>query len=477
MEHHRSKEVPMRFALGVFFLCAAAAVASPAQTFTTLANFDLTNGSWPESSPVQGADGNLYGTASQGGEFASGIVFKMAPDGTLTTLYSFCSQTNCTDGFEPQAGLILATDGNFYGSVFAGGAQFEGAVYKITPQGSLTVLYSFCSQTACADGYAPLAAPIQATDGNFYGTTLYGGAYGDNFENNYGTVFKMTPRGALTTLHSFAGTDGANPTRLVQATDGNFYGTTQVGGAYNYGTVFKITPQGTFTTLYNFCAQTACADGRIPTSGLVQANNGDFYGTTTEGGTDSSGTVFRITPGGSLTTLKSFDSNDGGSPTGLTQATDGNFYGTASSGGANADGTVFEITAKGALTILHSFDKTDGSQPDGGISQATSGLLYGTTLFGGASNDGTVFSLSVGLGRFIETIPTVGRVGESVIILGNNLMGSTAVSFNGIPATTFTAANTSIKVRVPTGATTGTVEVTTATGEILKSNVAFRVIP
>jgi uncharacterized repeat protein (TIGR03803 family) len=349
-------------------------------------------------------------------------------------------------------------------------------IYKITPKGALTVLYSFCSQTDCSDGYGPGAVPIQATDGNFYGTTLYGGAYGDSFDNNYGTVYKLTAQGVLTTLHSFDGTDGASPTGLMQATDGDFYGITE-DGAYNSGTIYKITPQGTLTTLYNFCSETGCPDGSGPTGALVQDTDGDLYGTTAGGGTGKYGTVFKITPGGVLTTLYNFDFGDGSGPNGLVQATDGNFYGTTFNGGANAYGTVFEVTAKGALTLLHSFDNTDGSHPAVGISQATSGLFYGTAWEGGTDNIGTVFSLSVGLGRFIETIPTVGRMGEGVTILGNDLKGSTAVSFNGTPATTFTASNTEIKVAVPTGATTGTVEVTTATGETLKSNVAFRVKP
>jgi uncharacterized repeat protein (TIGR03803 family) len=184
----------MKFILRLLFLCVAAAVASSAQTFTSLANFDGTDGSKPESWPMQGTDGNLYGTALDGGAFGNGTVFKMTPNGTLTTLYSFCSQPICADGDTPEGGLTLGTDGNFYGATLAGGAQFEGMIYKITPKGALTVLYSFCSQTDCSDGYGPGRAPIQGTDGNFYGTTLYGGAYGDSFDNNYGTMYKLTPR-------------------------------------------------------------------------------------------------------------------------------------------------------------------------------------------------------------------------------------------------------------------------------------------
>jgi uncharacterized repeat protein (TIGR03803 family) len=463
---------------GVLLFCAVVVTAVSAQTFSTLVSFDYTNGSTAEASPVQGVDGNLYGTALEGGAFNWGTVFKLTPDGTLTTIYTFCSQTNCTDGAEPEVGLSLGKDGNFYGTTLAGGAQFAGTIYTMTPEGSLRILYSFCSQTDCADGYGPRAVPVQATDGNFYGTTLYGGAYGDgdSFENNYGTVFKITPGGALTTLHSFDGTDGSNPVGLVQATDGNLYGTTETGGAYGYGTVFKITPQGSLSTLYNFCSQANCADGSEPTSALVQATNGSFYGTTNGGGANKDGTVFKITTRGVLTTLLSFDSNDGALPNGLVQASDGNLYGTTFDGGANAYGTLFEITAHG-LTVLHSFDNTDGSHPGVGVSQATSGLLYGTTIDGGTSGDGTVFSFSNGLAPFVETIPSAGEVGENIAILGNGLEGSTSVSFNGIPAATFTSSRTAIKVVVPAGATTGTVEVTTATGKILKSNVPFYILP
>jgi uncharacterized repeat protein (TIGR03803 family) len=461
----------------VLLFSAAATTTLSAQTFATLVNFDLTDGSSPESSLVQGIDGNFYGTTVDGGAFDWGSVFKMAPDGTLTTLHEFCSQTDCTDGGEPEAGLTLASDGDFYGTTLGGGAQFEGTVYKITAEGALTTLYSFCSKTDCADGYGPRAVPIQAVDGNFYGTTLYGGAYGDSLDNNYGTVFKITPQGVLTTLYSFDGTDGSEPTGLLQATDGNFYGTTEVGGAYNDGTVFKITPQGILTTLHNFCSEAGCADGKIPTSGLLQADNGSFYGTTNGGGTDNAGTVFKITAQGALTTLKSFDNTDGGLPSGLVQATDGNLYGTTFDGGTYSYGTVFEITAQSGLTLLHSFDNTDGSNPGAGVSQATSGLLYGTTLEGGTSGDGTVFSLSNGLGAFVEIVPAAGKVGENIVILGNDLKGSTAVSFNGTAATAFSASNTAIQVRIPSGATTGVVEVTTATENILRSNVPFYVLP
>jgi len=263
----------------------------------------------------------------------------------------------------------------------------------------------------------------------------------------------------------------------VQATNGNFYGTTEIGGADGYGTVFKITPKGALTTLYSFCAQLNCTDGATPYAGLVQATNGNFYGTTFNGGADGYGTVFRITSRGTLRTLHSFDGTDGASPiAGLVQATNGNFYGTTEIGRANGEGTVFEITPRGTLTTLHSFAGADGAFPFAGLAQDTDGNFYGTAYQGGTANDGTVFSLSVGLGPFVETLPTSGKVGAKVIVLGTNLTGATSVTFNGTAATFTVVGNSEITTTVPTGATTGTVEVTTPKGT-LQSNVPFRVTP
>jgi len=380
--------------------------ASPfGQVLTTLASFDGSDGAEPFSSLIQGADGNFYGTTYVGGTIGDGTVFKITPAGSLTTLYSFCSQANCADGVAPYAGLVQGGDGNFYGTTVGGGTNFEGTVFKITPSGSLTTLYSFCSQASCVDGAIPYAGLVQGGDGNFYGTTFEGGT------NSDGTVFKITPAGSLTTLYSFCSqancADGAFPyAGLVQGSDGNFYGTTFEGGTNSDGTVFKITPAGSLTTLYSFCSQANCADGAIPFAGLVQGSDGNFYGTTFEGATNGDGTVFKITPAGSLTTLYSFCSQsnctDGALPyAGLVQGSDGNFYGTTLDGGAVAFvGTVFEITPAGSLTTLYSFcsqsNCTDGEFPYAGLVQGGDGNFYGTTFEGGANGDGTVFSLTPG---------------------------------------------------------------------------------
>jgi uncharacterized repeat protein (TIGR03803 family) len=390
-----------------FLLCVVTAISLPAETFNVLLVFEGPNGAGPNMSFVQGFDGNLYGTTESGGAHCGngsncGTVFKITPSGTLTTLYSFCAQTNCTDGFNPGGQLVLATNGDFYGTTFNGGAHSGGTVFKITPSGTLTTLYSFCTKHRnghCADGESPVGGLTRGNDGNFYGATNVGGV---NCE--CGTVFKITPRGVLTTLHSFDRTDGDGPSvGLVLATGGSFFGTTEGGsGGANCksqngcGTVFRITPNGTLTTVYGFCAQANCADGSNPQAGLVQASNGNFYGTTYFGGANCSwqsacGTVFKISSSGTLTTLYSFCSQNGqnncsdgaGSYAALAQATDGNFYGTTVHGGnsnscgSSGCGTVFEITPSGTLTTLHNFDGADGTKPFSGLLQATDGIFTG----------------------------------------------------------------------------------------------------
>jgi uncharacterized repeat protein (TIGR03803 family) len=260
-----------------------------------------------------------------------------------------------------------------------------------------------------------------------YGTTFEDGADG------YGTVFKITPGGTLTTIYSFNYTDGGNPEAgLVEATNGNLYGITSDGGATDSGTVFKITPSGTLTTVYNFCSEGNCADGYGSDAALLQATDGNFYGTTVLGGANC-----------------------------------------VSDGGC---GTIFRITAGGALTTLHSFDGTDGENPETGLTQDTNGKFYGTMQAGGANNGGTIYSLSVGLGLFVETQTSSGKVGAAVKILGTDLTGATSVTFNGTAATFTIVSKSEITTTVPTGASTGRVRVVTP-GGTLTSNLNFRVTP
>ena len=363
---------------------------------TTLYNFcsqsNCADGANPNKALFQGTDGNFYGATAAGGAGAGGqygTVFQITPSGVLTTLHSFCSQSNCADGMLPSA-LIQASDGNFYGTTRQGGVgAFDpyGTVFQITPSGTLTTLYNFCSQSNCTDGFFPDAALIQASDGNFYGTTSQGGVDG------YGTVFKipLSPGDTLTTIHSIVCSSESCPegyapeTALVQATDGTFYGTTLYSAYTTQGSVFQVTPSGTFTGLYTFCHTSGCPDGAIPNAALVQGTDGNLYGTTEKGGAYAQGTVFQITPSGTLTTLYSFCATsgcpDGASPyAALVQGRGGVFYGTTYSGGAYNKGSVFQITSSGALTTLYSFCATsgcpDGASPYAALIQATQELQW-----------------------------------------------------------------------------------------------------
>ena len=462
---------------------------------TTLVSFDKTDGrdpGYPAAPFVQGTNGNLYGTTAAGGTNDEGTVFEMTPAGKLVTLYSFCSQVACSDGAVANPGLVQTPDGNLYGTTALGGTNNGGTVFRITPAGELTTFYLFCSVSGCPDGLVPSAGLLLASDGNLYGTTSIGGTYGE------GTVYKISRAGTLTTLASFDGTNGKNPGfgSLIQGTDGNFYGTTEAGGVNTgcgntagCGTVFSITPGGQLTSLYSFCGQQNCTDGWEPFGGLVQGSDGNLYGVTAESGTNGNGygTVFEISTSGQLTTLHTFDLLDGGFPeAGLIEGTDGRYYGTTPSGGAHGvGGTIFSITPQGDLTTLYNFcaktNCADGNGPFASLIQATNGSFYGTTFEGGVSTNciggcGTTFRLSVGLAPFVETRPGSGKAGTYLIILGNGLTGTTAVSFNGTPAAFRVRSGTEIVAIVPTRATTGFVTVVTPS-RTLTSNIPFQVIP
>ena len=474
----------------VVLLCAG---ISHAQRFRSLLSFDGIDGYIPVGFLSQGTDGNFYGTSVRGGSGDYGVVFKMTPAGVATPVYNFCSQEPpyCLDGGNPEAGLTVGSDGNLYGTTSYGGSIGGccGTIFKLTLGGVLTTLHAF----DFSDGSRPAAVMALGADGNFYGTTSEGGAYQE------GTIFRITPTGTFKSLYSFCPvayvcSDGAYPYgTLVLGRDGDFYGTTSRGGTssncyLSCGTVFKVTPTGTLSTVYSFCAQSNCLDGSAPGS-IIQATDGSLYGPTSAGGANGYGSVFRISTSGTLTTLYSFCALpgcvDGSYPSAILQAPDGNFYGVTSEGGVastycdggNGCGTIFEITPGGALTTLHSFcDEpicTDGSVPVG-LSQGTNGNFYGTADYGGAYDGGTAFASDAGIAPFVQTLPTVGKLGAKVVILGNNLTGASAVTFNGTSATFTVVSATEIRTTVPTGATTGKVQVTTPTGT-LTSNVVFRV--
>ncbi len=383
-----------------------------AQTETILHSFGASssNGRGPVAGLVQGSDGNFYGTTEIGGKYNRGTVFSVSAGGTYTTLYSFAGYPN--DGANPYAGLVHGVDGNFYGTTYAGGASNWGAVFKFSPSGTCTSLYSF--GVSPNDGKRPRAGLVQDSDGNYYGTTSGGG-------HDSGTVFRISPTGSYTNLYAFGGssTDGAGPwAGLIQGSDGGFYGTTVSGGTYRVDTVFRISPSGTFTSLHSFGGPYGVyyVDGKYPQAGLAQGSDGNFYGTTTAGGGDGAGNVFRISPTGNYANLRFFGwinngsgaNEDGSIANGLIQGSDGNFYGTTAQGGTNKVGTVFRInpipfagTTNYPYAILYEFggSQGDGREPYAGLVQGSDGTFYGTTLAGSPnlSQYGTMFKLSVPL--------------------------------------------------------------------------------
>lgn len=368
------------------------------------------DGAQPNASLIQDSAGNLYGTTLLGGANGAGTVFRLTKHGKETVLYSFCSQVSCADGQDPRGSVIRDGAGNIYGTTSSGGiVSYGGTVFKVTPGGTETVLYSFCAQANCTDGRNPNAGLIEDGAGNLYGTTFQGGEF------SVGTVFKLAPNGTETVLHSFCSqancADGQFPSgSLIEDSGGNLYGTTQFGGSVNgAGTVFRIAPDGTETVLYAFCPQNAqCPDGAQPASSLIEDEAGNLYGTTSGGGLhEFNGTIFKLAPNGTETVLYSFcaqvNCTDGANPqTNLIKDGAGNFYGTTTYGGPNCYGfgcgTAFKLAPDGTETVLHAFcsgrDCDDGATPNAGLTMDSAGHLYGTTTVGGNfSNEGTVFKL------------------------------------------------------------------------------------
>ncbi len=341
-------------------------------------------------------------------------------------LYSFCpGGYPCTDGAQPWGGIVLDKERNIYGTASWGGAYDGGVVFKVTPSGKETVLYSFCSQSGCADGDTPLGVLVFDAEGNLYGTTATGGNNDSGCSSAYGAgcgvVFKVTPSGEETVLYAFTGPpDGATPVAgLVFDKGGNLYGTTAQGGVleceWGCGVVFKIDTNGKETVVYSFCSESGCADGTGPSAGLVLGRRGNLYGTTEQGGYYGNdcagflgcGTAFRLTPSGEETVLHAFTGYpDGAIPVaGLVWDKDGNLYGTTELGG-NAEpngpgaGTVFKVTLSGKETVLHSFcsrhDCTDGAAPFSKLVFDGKRNMYGTTLeLGGNGGNGVAFKLTL----------------------------------------------------------------------------------
>jgi uncharacterized repeat protein (TIGR03803 family) len=338
------------------------------------------DGAGPSSGLIQASDGNFYGTTGSGGALGFGTIFKIAPDGTFTTLHDFTE----SEGTSSSDALVIGRDGNFYGTGEGGersaaetsfglgakGVAGFGTVFRVTPAGALTVLHRF---TGGPDGANPAHSLIQSSDGNFYGTT--------DGKDGKSSVFRMTDSGDVTTLHMFTLVPDGAPNSLIQAADGNFYGTTLTGtgplrSGLRSGTVFKLTPSGAFTVPHPFSSSSPVPEGTGPAN-LIQATDRNFYGTTLGGGAFGLGTTFKMTPAGGLRTLHAFSGADGAFPTAaLIQASDGNFNGMTDGGGASGSGTMFKTTPTGMFTTLYSPRVTNGSFS--ALIQARDGQLYGT---------------------------------------------------------------------------------------------------
>lgn len=432
--------------------CGTVFKITPSGTETVLYNFlyDSTtntavNGIYPFAGLVQGRDGNFYGTAAGGGNVGAvcngtlgcGVVFKITPAGKYTVLHAFNGAfATPAEGGGPFGRLLLGSDGNFYGTTTEGGftadkVANQGTIFKITPGGAFTTLISFEGDfNGFADPDQPEAGLIQGKDGSFYGTSQFGGTSGA------GTVFKFGG-GKVTVLHSFPEqsggffSDGAYPkAALAQASDGNLYGTTSYGGVlttfYQSGTLFRITPKGVFTKLWDFNSTDPSVNGIAPYGGLIQASDGNLYGTTLQGG------------------------------------------GTADSG------IVFELTLSGAISQVLSFDaSTNGAAPEAVPLQASDGTVYITNSVDGGSNlgnndQGTIVQIVSGLAAPKPVIlgfsPGSGMVGQKVTISGSNLVGTTGVKFNGTAATFTVKSTNTVTATVPSGATSGPITVTNAGG-------------
>jgi uncharacterized repeat protein (TIGR03803 family) len=443
------------------------AVRAQAQTVSFIADFNGTDGDEPNGPLVQATDGDLYGatpvTSNNEGDIYAGLVFKVAPTGKLSVFYNFCTP-DCNYGPWIHSSPILGGDGNFYG---LGGSDF----YRLTPGGEYTTLYTFCSDEGCpaADAF------ILGSDGNFYGASVGGGKY------ELGDIVRITPTGELTLLYSLCsrpnckdGAYGNSP--IIQASNGNLYGTTGGGGTLGGGVIYELSLSRNYKIIHNFCDSNngACPEGSFPTS-VVQDANGNFFGTAATGGKWGAGTFFEITAKNQFVVLHDFTGTEASYTGGLTLGSDGNFYGVGVTGKFYY-GTIFEMTATGRFTSLYTFIPTCCRNSYGAnyaLFQGTDGSFYGTTTFGpDIYGDGTVYKLSNGLGPLVETVPEGGRVGNSVIILGNGLTGSTSVTFNGVEAAFTVESDTYIKATVPKGATTGTVSVVTPSGT-LNSNPQF----
>jgi len=340
-------------------------------------------GTLPNSGLLKGDDGNFYGTTSRGGTYNAGTVFSMTPAGQISILKQFNLNV---DGGYADGELIKGADGNFYGLTGAGGVNGYGTIYKISAAGDFNIIKSF---SFSADGAGPRGHLTLAKDGNFYGITRGGGS------NGAGTIFKLTPDGVYTVIHNMnkATEGGDSYGSLTEGKDGNLYGAAYDGGTYGYGTVFKVTKSGTLTVLKHL---NQAVDGGYPYSDLIQATDGNFYGTCYNGGSFGYGTIFKIS-GSTFNVVKNFSySVDGGYIYGgVMQNTDGNLYGITAAGGSTGAGTIYKLTLAGAFSVIHTMNAaTEGNNSTSVFVKGSDNNLYALCNSGGTNNQGTAFNVS-----------------------------------------------------------------------------------
>ena len=444
---------------------AAAAVPAQTQTPTVLHTFLLfpTDACYTEGNIVQGRDGNMYGDGAVCGANGGGAVYKISPAGAESVFYSFPQQwTNCGG-----AGLTLGSDGNFYGTCIAGNpATGLGSIFRLTPAGVFTDLHDF---TGVNGDSLPVYPPIQASDGNFYGVS-------GNEVQICGNVYRMTPAGVYTNLHTFSGSD-CHPSNLVQASDGNLYGTlADCAVVSTDGCVYRISTAGVFKEIHDFALTT----GEVPCTGLIQGKDGKLYGATNSGAANGWGNIYKLTTAGVATDLHDFNNatdaacvNNAGPPVNMLQVADGTFYGVNPAYGLYG-GSIYKLTSANVFSAwMFPSTDVDGNSPSSTLIQNTNGLVYGTTPAGGfippncpQGCQGTFFSVATGDKPFVSLEPTekTGNVGASVGMFGQGFTSASVVKFGGVAATSVTRSGTTyLTAVVPAGAHTGAVTVTTGT--------------
>ncbi len=451
---------PKLHCLMLMIVLAVSAARLHAQTYTDLHDFNETDGccaTYP-SMLAQGEDGNIYGTTTSGGAHLYGNFFVMTPSGTLTNLYSF----DLTHGGYPQGGISMGTDGNFYGTTYQGGTHSFGTIFKLTPSGAFTELYDFNNTT---DGAYPKTPPVQAQDGSLYGATSNG---------TVAVIYKVTTTGTFTILATLA-SQSYSP--LLLGTDGNLYGTTLYGGTYNGGTVFQFsTTTKTLKTLFSFHTEYS------PYGPLMQGTDGALYGTVASGGTGSGGAIFRITTAGVYKVLNNFTSSstNGSYPfAGLVQGSDKFLYGVTSTGGASGQGVLYKISTTGTgFTVLHSFSTATGDTPYSTPLLHTNGTIYGIASHGGSHTAyGVVYSLTNNLKPFVQPVVLhSAKVNASVGLLGQGFNTATGVQFGAGTGTLTIVNDTFATAKITSGATTGAITVKEPGGNLL-SPLNFKITP